>query len=548
MEDSLSSLVQTWLDWDQDPTTRLEMETLRASDDTDELEKRLRRRIDFGTAGLRGRMAAGFSCMNCLTVIQASQGLAKYIRTRHPEIAAAGVVIGHDARHNSAKFASLAANAFLNERIPVWHYQEESPTPLVPFGIGHFKAAAGIMVTASHNPAEDNGYKVYFNNGAQINTPMDMEIAQSIRENLKPRETAWAINDIVPTGLYQQVLSDYISQVSKYAEKPDPDFPTVKFPNPEEAGALDLAMQTADQGEMTLIIANDPDADRFAVAEKVDGKWFTLTGNHVGVLLASHIFDSIEATQDPSRTAVLTTAVSSGMIQKMAAARGVHFVETLTGFKWMGNVARKLEEDGYTVPFAYEEALGYMFPSVCYDKDGITAAMVFLAAEAKWRAQGLTVHAKLQQLFSEFGHHETLNNYFRSPNSELTMQLFRGIRGGRHLAERKFGSFQILRWRDLTEGYDSETPDNKPDLPVDSSSQMLTLWLNGGVRFTIRGSGTEPKVKVYIESCGSSREEAVKAVCDIWLTVMTEWIQPFTPSMTCSKELPTSSGHILNIN
>lgn len=203
----------------------------------------------------------------------------------------------------------------------------------------------------------------------------------------------------------------------------------------------------------------------------------------------------MKVSKDPSRIAVQTTAVSSGMIQKMAAAKGVHFVETLTGFKWMGNVARKLEEDGYTVPFAYEEALGYMFPSVCYDKDGITAAMVFLAAEAKWRAQGLTAHAKLQQLFSEFGHHETLNNYFRSPNSELTMQLFRGIRGGRHLAERKFGSFRILRWRDLTEGYDSETPGHKPDLPVDPSSQMLTLWLNGGVRFTIRGSGTEPKVK-----------------------------------------------------
>jgi phosphoglucomutase len=179
----------------------------------------------------------------------------------------------------------------------------------------------------------------------------------------------------------------------------------------------------------------------------------------------------------------------------MAAAKGVHFVETLTGFKWMGNVARKLEGDGYTVPFAYEEALGYMFPSVCYDKDGITAAMVFLAAEAKWRAQGLTASAKLQELFSEFGHHETLNNYFRSPNPELSMQLFRQIRAGRYLAERQFGPFQILRWRDLTEGYDSETPDNKPDLPVDSSSQMLTLWLNGGVRFTIRGSGTEPKVK-----------------------------------------------------
>mgnify|MGYP002718823191 FL=1 len=225
------------------------------------------------------------------------------------------------------------------------------------------------------------------------------------------------------------------------------------------------------------------------------GKWHTLTGNHLGVLLASHVLDSFDASKNWSHIAVLTTTVSSGMLGKMAAAKGIHFVETLTGFKWMANVARDLEKEGKSVPFAYEEALGYMFPSVCYDKDGITAAAVFLAAEAKWRAQGLTAYAKLQQLFSEFGHHETLNNYFRSPNPQLTSTLFHGIRGSPGLANMQFGRFKVLRWRDLTEGYDSGTPDNKPDLPQDPTSQMITMWLDGGVRFTFRGSGTEPKVK-----------------------------------------------------
>lgn len=253
------------------------------------------------------------------------------------------------------------------------------------------------------------------------------------------------------------------------------------------------------------------------------------------------------------------------MLAKMAAARGIHFSETLTGFKWMANVARDLEKEGKTVAFSYEEALGYMFPSVCYDKDGITAATVFLAAEAKWRAQGLTAYGKLQNLFAEFGHHETLNNYFRSPDPQLTSKLFHGIRGSSCLAEMKFGPFKILRWRDLTEGFDSSTSDNKPDLPEDPTSQMLTLWLDGGVRFTFRGSGTEPKVKcmfppcgvvakrlltaeiVYIESCGDSRDDAVKAVCDTFLTIREEWVQRFTPSMTYSKQLPTSSGHVLNV-
>lgn len=310
-------------------------------------------------------------------------------------------------------------------------------------------------------------------------------------------------------------IHDFVSVTAQ--EKPDPDFPTVKFPNPEESGALNLAIQTADQEEKTLIIANDPDADRFAVAEKVgyvnltsppysslmcfhldSETWYTMSGNHVGVLLASHILDSYDSGNDCSNLAVLTTTVSSSMLAKMAAAKGIQFTETLTGFKWMANVARDLEKEGKTVVFSYEEALGYMFPSVCYDKDGITAATVFLAAEAKWRAQGLTAYGKLQKLFTEFGHHETLNNYFRSPDPQLTSTLFQGIRGSSCLAEMKFGPFKILRWRDLTEGYDSSTPDKKPDLPEDPSSQMLTLWLDGGVRFTFRGSGTEPKVKCMI--------------------------------------------------
>ncbi|KAJ5396754.1 Phosphoglucomutase [Penicillium cosmopolitanum] len=583
-----------------DPKTRSEIEQLRDDGAETELELRLKQRIEFGTAGLRGRMAAGFACMNSLTVIQASQGLAKFIKTQRPEIASQGVVIGHDARHNSDRFAVLAANAFIALQIPVWFFDQEAPTPLVPFGVNHFKAAAGIMVTASHNPPQDNeslytGYKVYSSNGAQINRPEDGEIAQSILENLEPWPTAWEDqrpSEYLHDKSYRELLPHYVKRVEQYArstvsdwksprpfvytplhgvgglvlptvcqslgiknfvsvpaqEKPDPDFPTVKFPNPEEAGALDLAMETADKEGKTLIIANDPNADRFAVAERVNGKWFLFTGNHVGVLLASHVFDSLDMTTDLSKTTVLTTTVSSGMLGSMAAAKGCQFQETLTGFKWMANVARDLEKDGQTVPFAYEEALGYMFPSVCYDKDGITAAAVFLAAEAKWRDQGLTIYDKLQQIFATHGHHETMNNYFRSPNPELTIKLFQGIRSGSFLTDKKLGPFKVLRWRDLTEGYDSASSNNKPDLPEDPTSQMLTLWLDRGVRFTFRGSGTEPKVKFYIESHGDSLDDATKAVCDAFMAISEEWVQRYTPSMMCSKQIPTSSGHVLELD
>ena len=297
------------------------------------------------------------------------------------------------------------------------------------------------------------------------------------------------------------------------------------------------------------------------------GKWFVFTGNHLGVLLASYLFDSKAIQSQGPSNAVLNSTVSTGMLEKIATAKGIHFEESLTGFKWMGNIARDLETSGYNVPFAFEEALGYMFPNVCYDKDGITAAIVFLAAETQWRDQGLTPYMKLQQLSQEFGYHETLNNYFRSPNPDVTTSLFRAIRNGSFLTEGSLGSFKILRWRDMTEGYDSKTHDKKPTLPVDKGSQMLTLWLDRGVRFTLRGSGTEPKVKCkllrepsadrlrtnttsiidYIEGCGSSREKTLDAICDAFLAILKEWVEPFAPDMSYSKQLSTSSGHVFNV-
>lgn len=228
------------------------------------------------------------------------------------------------------------------------------------------------------------------------------------------------------------------------------------------------------------------------------GSWYTFTGNQIGVLLASHILESLKQPCPKKGYVVLSTTVSSSMLEKMARAYGVEFRETLTGFKWMGNLAKQLEDDGYIVPFAYEEALGYMFPQICYDKDGITAASIFLLAEAQWRAQGLTPLEKLQKLFERFGHHETLNSYVVSPDPDTTAKLFRKIREGPWGKGKTFGKFKILRWRDLTVGYDSDTPNNVPELPTDPNTHMITLWLEKDVKFTLRASGTEPKVKCNV--------------------------------------------------
>ncbi|PGH16595.1 hypothetical protein AJ79_01701 [Helicocarpus griseus UAMH5409] len=603
----LADLVQRWLDWDQDPETRAEIIKLRDEKNEIELEKRLRKRIEFGTAGLRGRMQAGFSSMNALTVIQASQGLAKFIKKtfqHEPEQQQPSVIIGRDARHNSQKFAALAANAFAAEKIRVLWYQSAGPTPLVPFGVLKHRASAGVMVTASHNPAKDNG--MYFSNGCQINSPMDSQIAEQIKQNFEPWSSAWKStdqNEYLSLDSYKDTADMYCKTVTDFVnstklatgpprpfvytplhgvghtimsrlceaagvadmitvaeqQEPDPDFPTVVFPNPEESGALDLAMKTADAVNRDLIIANDPDADRLAVAEKVSGTWQKLTGDQLGILLASYMLDTMtsKSSLPQQKIAMLTTAVSTSLLHKMGAAESFHTVETLTGFKWLGNVARQLstaENGSYTVPFAFEEALGYMFPSVCYDKDGLTAAQVFIAADTHWRVnEGLSgPHEKLMKLYEKYGYYENLNSYFVSPDPGTTVKLFEAIRRNKP-ADRQFpdkiGPLPVIRWRDMTVGFDSgpEREGHVPELPVDGGSQMLTVWSEHGIRFTFRGSGTEPKVKIYIESCASSRSDAVKAVCEVFKAVLENWVRPYAPGVTCAGEMVTSSGHVLKV-
>ncbi|KAK2747909.1 Phosphoglucomutase-3 [Myotisia sp. PD_48] len=591
--ESLDQLAQKWMDWDRDPCTIGEIRKLLADKQRDILQQRLASRIQFGTAGLRGRMQAGFSSMNSLTVIEASQGLAKYITATYQGPGRPSVVIGYDARHNSHKFAFLAANAFGAADINVLWYEQVTPTPLVPFAVLLKKATAGVMITASHNPGHDNGYKVYTSNGAQINYPVDTQIAAAIEDNLEPWPSAWNGFDtamVRHSQLYEEVSSVYCDTVRRYVtstvetwyqpqkviytpihgvgyatmktlsdllaidmltvplqKDPDPDFPTVKFPNPEEKDALDVSITIADMVGIPLIIANDPDADRFAIVQKSNDDWFRFTGDQIGVLIASHLIAAWKRTGSASKMAMLSSAVSSSMLSKMAHKEGFHFEETLTGFKWMANVARDLESRGYDVPFAYEEALGYMFTEVCYDKDGMAAAMLFLAAQAQWAEQGVSPHLRLQQLYQIYGFHETLNTYFVSPDTATTDALFKQIRDNTDPNVAKIGLYPITRWRDATNGYDSGTDDKKSSLPVDPTSQMLTVWAHPGVRFTLRGSGTEPKVKIYIESCSDSDKDAVEAVCHILEAVLDNWIKPYAPTMTYFRGLKTSSGHAVTI-
>lgn len=494
----------------------------------------------FGTAGLRARMGAGFSRLNCLTVVQTSQGLADYILKIGSGSAAAGILVGYDARHNSKKFAELAASVFTTKGIKVWWYEDLAHTPMVPFGIKILDAAAGIMVTASHNPAQDNGYKVYGSNGCQINSPADAHIAAAILNNLEPitwteqedsplkiailpyvkskylevvgqtagefRSKLTSSLDFVYTPMHGVGLEYFMGALNKFGiprsvtvvdqqARPDPDFPTVKYPNPEEKGALDLAMKTADEKGIRLILANDPDADRFAAAEKIEEQWHQFTGDQVGVLLAYYLFVE-KAANANADVFMLTSAVSSQMLSFISLEEGFSAIETLTGFKWLGNCALDLQKKGNHVLFAYEEALGYMIPDVVHDKDGIIAAIIFLRACAKWGSPW----AMLQRLYQKYGYFETVNTYWRSADIATTLKIFTKVRSQGEPFPACVGDRKVVRWRDLTIAFDSATDDHVPVLPSSESSQMITCWLSRtaddqGVRFTIRASGTEPKIK-----------------------------------------------------
>lgn len=445
-------------------------------------------RLAFGTAGLRGVMRAGYNGMNEMVVIQTAQGLMEYVRDCYPnpKDQKRGVVFGYDGRHQSKRFAELSAGVFLNANIPVYLYGKTVSTPMVPFAVMEKKCLAGVMVTASHNPKEDNGYKVYWTNGAQIISPHDKNIQLSILKNLIPCEDSWAdisLHEGSPNLIdpYEDMEKLYFDKLVKNIPKrfrevynaksdlkfvysamhgvgypfvergfevaklnalvpvkeqqfPDPEFPTVKYPNPEEGkSSLVLSTNLANETSCSVILANDPDADRLACAENVPGiGWKVFNGNELGALLgwwAIQYYKEMNPNASMENCYMLASTVSSKILRSMAKKEGYHFVETLTGFKWMGNRSVELMEEGQTILFAFEEAIGFMFSPAVLDKDGVSAA-VHLATMACYlkESENQSLYEKLQDIYREYGYHYSLNSYFLCYDPQLIEKIFERIR------------------------------------------------------------------------------------------------------------------------
>jgi phosphomannomutase len=496
--------VEAWIADEVDPAAAAELQALLDAGDEAELDTRFAAPLTFGTAGLRGPLRAGPNGMNRTVVRRAAAGLSAWLIDQGRR--GRTVVVGYDARHGSADFARDSAAIFAAAGFAARLMPHVLPTPVLAFAVRHLGAAAGVMVTASHNPPQDNGYKVYDSDGAQIVPPADREIEAAIEAVPSARGIPLDESGVVVLG--EQIAREYVAAVAGLVgagprdlrivhtamhgvgtetvravfqaagfadvvpvpqqEQPDPDFPTVSFPNPEEPGALDLALALARRQQAEIVIANDPDADRCAVAvpaPDVEGGWRMLRGDEVGVLLADWLL------QHGVRGTYATTIVSSSMLAALAAKHGVGYAETLTGFKWIARVAPDLV-------YGYEEALGYaVAPDLVRDKDGVSAALRVAELAAALKANGSSLTVRLDELAAEYGRYATDQISVRVDDLSVIEQTMDRLRANPP---------------DRLLGHPLTVEDLLPDADV-------VRWRWPGGRVVIRPSGTEPKLKAYLE-------------------------------------------------
>ena len=520
---------EQWLTADPDPDTSAELRALLAGDPVD-LERRFEGRLAFGTAGMRGPMGAGPLRMNRVLVRMVAAALAVRVLQEREE--QPRVVVGYDARHKSDLFAADTSRVLAARQVPVTMLPGPVPTPVLAFAVKHLDASAGVMVTASHNPRADNGYKVYWRGGRQLAAPIDAEISRIIDRTAPLAPSDLASSDVPEiTGAGDDLTEAYLKAVAGLLEprgprsvriaytplhgvgastflralaragfeapavvasqaEPDPDFPTAPFPNPEEAGVLDPLMQLAAGTGADVALAHDPDADRLAVAVPAGGRWRLLTGDETGCLLAEHLLRWDGRERDGRRRLVINTVVSSRLLRRIAAHHGAEWTETLTGFKWIMQAHSQRAAD-HALVLGYEEALGYAVGEAVSDKDGIGAALVMAELVASLKDEGRSLCDLLDDLHRRHGVHATGQRSIRfesTPGREQPMK--RAMAALRAAPPAALAGAAVTGVHDLAAG--------SPHLPP--ADAVVLEVLGREARVIVRPSGTEPKMKIYAEA------------------------------------------------
>ncbi|MEI6038754.1 MAG: phospho-sugar mutase [Actinomycetes bacterium] len=537
--------VEEWIALDPDPKTAAMLRGWLDEGNEIQLKKSFSGFLQFGTAGLRGPIGPGPSCMNRAVVHRAAAGISSYMQKR----GLTSVVIGRDARYGSEDFTEESAQVFSGAGIKVWVLPRPLPTPVLAFAVNALQADVGIMVTASHNPPEDNGYKVYLGGdvdgiryaGSQIVSPADSEISAEIAliKELHPKASSWEVlNDdifhqyvkstaqlarvkasarVVYSAMHgvgtQTLLSTFLEAgfaepiLVKEQAEPNPDFPTVKFPNPEEPGAIDLALKLAREVDADIVIANDPDADRCAAAVNDPNiGWRMLRGDEVGAILGHYIATTMK--ESCVGKSFANSIVSSSILSKIAKTHKIEFHETLTGFKWLSKIEN--------LRFGYEEALGYAVdPSQVNDKDGISAALLLAQCASELKNEGASITEYLGNIWNTYGYHATEQISIRVNNLSQVDFVLEGLRNQR---PQSLASFELTSFEDLLVPSGLLPPTNG-----------IRMYFGDAIRVIVRPSGTEAKLKCYIEvtSAGGSASE-IAAVNQNILALKSELIKIIT--------------------
>jgi phosphomannomutase len=531
IDSSFRTEIEKWIAEDPDSTTKKTLQDLLVSGDEEELRSCFAGFLEFGTAGLRGPLGPGPSRMNRAVVTKTAAGIAMYMK----RYGMTSVVIGRDARYGSEDFTRDTAEIMMGAGFTTYVLPRPLPTPVLAYAVRNLKCDVGIMITASHNPPQDNGYKVYLGGtvngvryeGSQIISPTDTEISRDIAAVAPlptlPRSKGWIVLDETHVDAYIDATARLATQpgnltivysamhgvgtetlrkvftkagfpepiLVKEQAEPDPDFPTVAFPNPEEPGAIDLSLKKAAEVSADLVIANDPDADRCAAAiRETSGTWRMLRGDEVGALLGEYM-----ARKAPNKQAIMANSiVSSSILSKIARHYDLQFMETLTGFKWLAKIPH--------LWFGYEEALGYAVDSTSVnDKDGISAALVLTQLATDLDRENRTLGDLLEEIWQRHGYHGTKQISVRTTS---VAQIDAILSRFRNNTPHSIGKFPLSQFDDLEKPTDGLPPTNG-----------VRIFLGSNIRIIVRPSGTEPKIKCYIEVVSKDRAESESSISDL---------------------------------